>query len=131
MEQITVEEFHRRAKAQGVSAREHIALVCPICGTPQSITSLLKAGAPPDRVENFLGFSCEGRFSNAGPCPSERDMSRKATQRRAVRGCNWTLGGLFRLHRLEVITPGGLQPSFELATPEQAAELERQMGPPS
>lgn len=35
--------------------------------------------------------------------------------------CNWTLGGLFRLHELEVITPDGkAHPTFAVATPAQA-----------
>jgi hypothetical protein len=35
--------------------------------------------------------------------------------------CNWTLGGLFRTHTLEVVTPDGKKhPRFEVATPEQA-----------
>ena len=35
--------------------------------------------------------------------------------------CNWTLGGLFALHKLEVVTPDGEKhPRFELATPAEA-----------
>ena len=124
VEQITFEEFHIRAKAQGVSAREHIAFVCVVCGTVQSIASLIKAGAAPEKAEGFLGFSCEGRVSSAGPWPSKRDKSVKAKQRRLVRGCNWSLGGLFKIHQLEVVTDKGPQPSFVLATPEQAHALE-------
>ena len=127
VEQITVEEFHRRCKAQGVSAREHVAVVCPMCGTPQSIASLLRAGAPADKVEDYLGVLCEGRFTDAGPWPAEWRRSAEVKKRRLVRGCDWTLGGLFRIHRLKVITERGPQPCFELATPEQAAELQRSM----
>lgn len=127
VERITVEEFHRRCKAQGVSAREHIALVCPVCGTAQSMASLIRAGAAADKVENFLGFSCEGRFRDAGPWPSAANKSTDATQRRLVRGCDWTLGGLFTIHRLEVVTDDGPHPCFELATPEQARALETLM----
>lgn len=125
MEQITKEEFHARIKDQGVSAREHIALKCPICGTVQSIASLRKVGVEAARCENVIGFSCEGRFTNAGAWVSDGDTSRKAAARRKIRGCNWTLGGLFKLHKLEVLTPEGPQPSFEVATPEEAKALER------
>lgn len=132
METIKIEEFHARLKAQAVSAREHVALVCPICGTPQSLASLFAAQGKTDvsRAEGMIGFSCEGRLTNAGPWPSDKDKSAKANLRRLVRGCDWTLGGLFRIHRLEVVTQDGRAwPSFEVATPEQAQTLERLIGP--
>lgn len=128
MESITIAELHHRFKKQGVSAREHISFKCPVCGTVQSIASLAKAGAPTDKVENFLGFSCEGRFSNAGPWPSDKKKGRAVDARRAVRGCDWTLGGLFRIHTLEVINDEGKpQPIFEVASAEEAQALERLM----
>jgi hypothetical protein len=127
IERISHEEFLQRLKTQGVS-REHLALVCPICGTVQSMASLIKAGAAPDKVDGDFGFSCEGRFSRAGPWPSVSAETEKAKQRRLVRGCDWTLGGLLHLHRLEVMTADGPRPCFELATPEQALELATLMG---
>lgn len=117
MERIDTAELHRRMKEQGVSAREHIAFKCPICSTVQSMASLLRAGVPAERVENYIGFSCEGRFTGAGPHKPGSD----------TRGCDWTLGGLFSLHTLEVMLPDGkAQPSFALATPDEAKELEAQ-----
>lgn len=128
VERITVEELHARLKAQGVSAREHAASVCPACGTVQSIASLVRAGVDPERAETAMGFSCEGRWTKAGQWPSDKDKSAKAKVRRAVRGCDWTLGGLFRIHRLEVLTPDGkAHPFFEIATAEQAQALERSL----
>src|SRR5258708_33418355 len=111
MEVISVEEAHARMKAQQVSARDHVAFKCPICGTVQSMTSLVKAGAPQEKVENLIGFSCEGRFTGVGPFPSPKDKTAKARKRRAQRGCDWTLGGFFRVHKLEVETPDGRQSS--------------------
>lgn len=36
-------------------------------------------------------------------------------------GCNWTLGGFFRTHELEVVTEDGEHhPRFEPVTPEEA-----------
>jgi hypothetical protein len=123
-EEITIAEAHRRMRAQGVSAREHVAFICPICATAQSIASLLRAGAPLDRVENYIGFSCEGRFTGAGPWPNDPAAQRARTKR----GCDWTLGGLLRLHRLEVVTEDGdRQPSFEIASADIAQALEREM----
>lgn len=117
VEVIPVEEFHRRLKAQGVSSREHVALKCQMCGTVQSATSLIRAGAGKDfaSVERFIGFSCVGRFTGAGAPRKEPDGS----------PCNWTLGGLLRFHKLEVQTPDGERhPCFEVATPEEALALE-------
>lgn len=119
IERIDVSEFHRRLKSQGVPNHNHSALVCPICKTVQSMASLVMAGATDSQAERQIGFSCEGRFTGAGPWPSKPTAKRKA-----VRGCDWSLGGLFRLHQLEVITEDGeAHPRFVIATPEQAREL--------
>lgn len=130
-ESITVEEAHRRMKAQGVSSNKHVAFVCPVCGTVQSMASLVAAGCPKDKVESYIGFSCEGRWTGAGPWPSGGDRSAKGL-RRTYPGCDWTLGGLFRIHRLEVVMPDRAepQPCFEIASPEQAQALEAQLRPP-
>ena len=119
MERITVDELYSRFKAQGVSDRKDIAFKCPICATVQSMRSLIKAGAgeTEDEVEKFVGFSCVGRFSNAGP-------HKPGTK--PGKGCDWTLGGVFRVHTLEVETPDGkVHPRFEIATPEEAQEHAR------
>jgi hypothetical protein len=118
MRKISVNEFHEELHAQGVSGREHLALKCPVCGTIQSGTSLIRAGAGTtmDEVERFLGFSCVGRFTDAGP-------HRKDTP--SGGGCDWTLGGLFKLHELEVEMPDGtVHPTFEPASAEEAQALE-------
>jgi hypothetical protein len=128
MEQITIDQLHARFKEQGVSAREHIAFKCLNCGTIQSIASLVKAGCPSEDAEKYVGFSCEGRFSNAGPYPGEKNKTDKAKARRKVRGCDWTLGGLFRLHKVEVLNADGKpQPIFEIASADEAQALERLM----
>lgn len=128
-ERITLAEAHARFKAQGVSDNSHVAFVCPICGTVQSMASLIAAGCKADDVEQRVAFSCEGRFSGAGPWPSDKDKSAKAKKRREVRGCDWTLGGLLHLHELEIEFPDSAEPrpTFVIATPEQAKELERRM----
>lgn len=111
-------------KAQDVSAREHVAFKCVICGTIQSMASLIRAGATPDEAEKLIGFSCEGRLTDAGPWPNRSQRGAIHTARRKVRGCDWTLGGLFRIHKLEVINAEGKkQPSFEIATKEEAQAL--------
>ena len=120
---LTIPQFHAELKAQGVSSQQHSALICPICKTVQSMASLVKAGASQDEAERMIGFSCEGRLTNAGPMPGNPSAKRKA-----IRGCDWSLGGLFKLHVLEVEDEeGGKHPRFEVAPPEDAKALEESM----
>lgn len=119
MRSVTVEKFKEEMLAQGMTTHVDVAFVCPLCGTVQSARDLIAAGAGNDfdSVEKYLAFSCVGRFTGAQQPRKVRDG----------RPCNWTLGGLFKLHTLEVLTPDGHRhPRFELATPEQAqAHAER------
>lgn len=109
---INLEQFTAILLLQGVPM-EHLAFKCPICKTVQSASDLIAAGAGQnfDQVEKYLAFSCVGRFTNAGP--HEGNAPGK--------GCDWSLGGLFRLHELEVITEEGeSHPRFMPASPEEA-----------
>jgi hypothetical protein len=128
VETITLDEAHKRMDAQGVSHARHYAFRCPICATVQSLASLVGAGADPETVERYIAFSCEGRFSGAGPAARRDDKSAKAEKRRAVRGCDWTLGGLFQLNKLAIAYPDGkTSPSFEIASAEEAKALQAMM----
>ena len=114
MRRITIKEFHAELKNQKVNSMEDLAFTCPICHTIQSARDLIAAGAGNnlEEVERYLAFSCIGRFTNVGP-------HKKGTP--PGHGCNWTLGGLFSLHTLEVVTEDGkIHPRFEIATPEEA-----------
>ena len=114
---MTLKEFHDALKAQGVASRRHAALKCPMCGTVQSMHSLIQAGAgkTEDDVEKYAGFSCVGRWTGAGSPRPKPDGE----------PCNWTLGGLLTLHELEVITPDGQRhPRFAPASPKEAQALE-------
>lgn len=87
---------------------------CPICCTAESGADLVAAGAGGDfdAAQHYLGFSCIGRFTGAGG-------QVKATP--PGKSCNWTLGGLFQMHELEVITEDGERhPLFEPASPTEA-----------
>lgn len=113
MKTLSLEEFHAELRAQGVP-RQHLAFKCPVCGTVQSMADLISAGAgaDEDEVEKFVGFSCVGRWTNAGPWKQGEAPGR---------GCDWSLGGLFRLHEVEVVTPDGVRhPRFQPATSEEA-----------
>lgn len=114
---VSLVDFHAELKGQGVASHEDFAFRCPICGTVQSARSLIAAGAGSrfEDVEKFLAFSCVGRWTNAGP------HKRNAA---AGRGCDWTLGGLFSLHRMAVDDGTGQPlPCFEPALPEEAQRL--------
>ncbi|WP_293857286.1 VVA0879 family protein [uncultured Alsobacter sp.] len=118
MRQITVDQFRAELVAQGVSSHEHFAFRCPMCGTIQSGQDLIKAGAGKTfaEVERYIAFSCVGRWTGAGAPRKKPDG----------KPCDWTLGGLFALHKLEVVTPEGQTcPRFEPATPEEAQAHEK------
>ena len=113
MKTMTLDEYHAALRAQGVKDRADLVMICPMCGTLQTGNDLIRAGAGNTfaEVEKYLGFSCVGRWTGAGSPRKEPDG----------RPCNWTLGGLFQMHKLEVVTPDGEKhPRFEVATPEQA-----------
>lgn len=112
MKSMSEKDFVATVKSQGVP-REHLAFKCPMCGTIQSAADFIKAGAGKDfdEVSGYLGFSCVGRFLKSGPPRKERDG----------KPCNWTLGGLFQMHDLEVVTESGERhPHFEPATRGEA-----------
>lgn len=118
MEKIDQTTWHDRIRAQGTPDRRDIAFVCPICRTVQSMRSFDAVGKA-DIAENQVGFSCIGRQTNAGPHKRGEDPGR---------GCDWTLGGLLRLHDLEVTTDDGVvHPTFALASSEQAEVLAGQL----
>ena len=118
MERLTILEFQDRCREQD-HAREDIAFVCPVCATVQSMNSLVAAGASFSDAERMIGFSCEGRLTGAGEWPRN-----PYHRRRTTRGCDWSLGGLFRIHVLEVVDQTGtIHPMFKLGTNEQAKLL--------
>ena len=89
MKTMTLAEFEDVMKSQGVHI-EDVTFECPRCRTLQSANDLIAAGAGKDldAVEGYLAFSCIGRWDES-------------------KGCDWTLGGLFQFHELEVITADG------------------------
>lgn len=115
---IDLNEFRRRLKEQGVSDRRHAAFICPLCKIPQSIQSFIAIGCSEETAERQIGFSCIGRQAGA-PAPRKEPDGQP---------CNWTLGGLLRLHELEVVDgEGKAHPYFEIATPEIAQQLEKSL----
>ncbi|WP_172565552.1 VVA0879 family protein [Vibrio navarrensis] len=103
---LTIEEFQARIKAQGHKDAIDVTFQCPKCKTLQSLRQLMEAtGLDRQEAGRYLGFSCIGRFNN-------KEI-----------GCDWTLGGLFQIHELEVVDEEGKRhPHFMPMTPEQAED---------
>jgi hypothetical protein len=113
MRSLTIAEFHAEIKAQGVKHTSDVAFKCVVCDTVQSMADFVAAGCSIKEAESFIGFSCIGRQTNAGPF-------RKGESKPGA-GCDWSLGGLFKLHVLEVVDNEGRAHSrFELASPAEA-----------
>lgn len=115
LKQLTEEQWATLLRDQNVP-REHLAFKCPMCGSIQSATDLIRAGAGEDfkAVSGHINYSCVGRWTKAGPPKSGNGP------------CNWTLGGLFQTHTMEVVTAGGNIPTFEPCTPQEAQDHMKQ-----
>lgn len=106
-QQMTIEQFHASIKAQGAASKLDVTLICPMCGFHQSPRDLIEAGAGEnfEDVEKYVGFSCVGRWTGAGSPRNKPDG----------KPCNWTLGGMFKTHKIEVVADGIAHPRFEVA----------------
>lgn len=121
-ERITHKALLARLEAQGVKKSGDYAFRCVVCNTVQSMRSLKLAGCPDEHLEGCIGFSCVGRWTNAGPW----------TLGSLQVGCDWTIGGLFGALGRGIIVEfeGSDCARFDVATPEEAQELERRGGEP-
>jgi len=101
MRTITVQKFVAEAKRRFGEKPALWKVKCPRCGTPQTAEDFREYTDLDDAtIATQIGYSCIGRHTE--------EM-----------GCDWTLGGLFRIHELEIIDPeGNPHPHFELADPE-------------
>jgi len=94
---VSLEDFMAQATALYGDDPAKWKFKCPRCGEVQSAEDLVAAGVDKDDVQKYMGFSCIGRFTDD-------------------KGCDWTLGGLFRLHELEIVDEeGNHHPYFDLA----------------
>lgn len=123
VESITIDEMMERCRAQGVPTPRDYAFVCPACKTVQSMRSLMKAGMDKNAADHMMAYGCEGRHTGVGPIGGK--------SRKGIRGCDWSLGGLFRIHTLEIVYPDEPdrkpRPCFTIATPAQAMGLMAEM----
>ncbi|MCG8430998.1 MAG: hypothetical protein MJA29_07485 [Candidatus Omnitrophica bacterium] len=99
MERMVIKQSDFRdmaAKLYGDNPR-YWKFKCPRCGTAQSGDDLVRAGLSDEEAQKQMGFSCIGRTDKK-------------------KGCDWTLGGLFQIHKIEIEDDDGVKhPFFELA----------------
>jgi len=87
--------------------------VCPMCNKVQSVQDFLnlKERMDEDTIRGHIGFSCIGTFNGRGTEILFNDNNEKSKH-----GCNYTLGGLFQIHTIEIKdNDGKTHPRFELA----------------
>jgi len=96
---IPLDEFLAEAEKRFGKDRKKWKFVCPQCKTQQSFDDFKKfTKLANEEIEGYLGFSCIGRY----------------TEKKV--GCDWSLGGLFQLHEVEVVDGEGKRhPRFKLA----------------
>lgn len=94
---ITVDEWNSEGVRRfGKRARDW-QFVCPHCQTIQSAQDYMDAGLDKETILGVLAYSCVGRFTRS-------------------KGCDWTLGGLFQIHTLEIVDEAGKShPRMEFA----------------
>jgi hypothetical protein len=103
MKTISLDDFKAEAEKRFGPDTTQWQFVCPSCGTAQTAADFVAAGISKEDVNKYIGFSCIGRQDNE-------------------KGCDWSLGGLFQIHTLEIITPDGQHHKhFELAEVQQEA----------
>ena len=108
MKELSYKEWINKAIELFGKDSKNWGFVCPSCGHIQSVKSVLEHNPSlnPEDVKKWINYSCEGRYNEG-------------------EGCDWTLGGLFKIHKLEINYLGKEIPSFEFAK-EGLSEREEQ-----
>jgi hypothetical protein len=95
MKRLSLKEYTDLFEERFGKDHKNWKVKCPHCGEVQSIQDFLELNI--EDPMNKWGFSCIGRWDKK-------------------RGCDWTLGGLFQIHHLEVLDEeGNAHPRFEVA----------------
>lgn len=103
---LTKDEWLQRGKERFGKDYKEWKFKCPSCGNIQSIHDFEDASI--ENPEQKVFFSCIGRWNG-----HDNDMLSGKSP------CNYTLGGLFKLHHVEVINEEGYITSvFEFAESE-------------
>lgn len=107
IEKISIDQWLAVGEQLFGTNPENWKFKCTACGHSQSIAEV-KERHPTlgsDEIKRWIHVSCEGR---QWACRGRKPEA----------GCDWTLGGLFRIHKLEVDTGEGLKPAFEFDHPD-------------
>lgn len=83
---IPVSEWREKGKLLFGGSMENWKFKCPHCGQSQTLAEFRANGI--EKPEGKFYYSCIGRWVKS-------------------RGCNWTLGGLFQIHKTEVVDEDG------------------------
>lgn len=101
MEQIksyTMDQWNAEGVKRFGENVDNWLFVCPKCKTIQSVKELKEVTPEGEDWRSYIAFSCIGRFN------------------KEKKGCNWTLGGLFRIHTAEIVHEKSIpRPIFEFA----------------
>lgn len=93
MEVLTLKEWKEKAESLFGNDVKKWKFKCPKCGQVQSLQDFIDAKI--EKPETKFYFSCIGRWVTGI-------------------GCDWTLGGLLRIHKIEVTNEDGENiPVFE------------------
>ncbi len=97
MRVLTIDEWRKEGTDKFGDRWSLWKFQCVKCGNIQCGKDFESIGLTPEEIEKVVFFSCIGRW--------KKDV-----------GCDWTLGGLFRIHKLEVTNAEGVPiPAFEFA----------------
>lgn len=102
MKTVTLEDFQTEGERRFGKERKNWQLQCPQCKQAMIAEDYRAAGVLVDDINKYVGFSCVGRFNDG------------------KKGCDWTLGGLFQIHELEIQDEeGNMHPHFDFPPEEQ------------
>lgn len=99
---MTRDEYIALAEKHWGKDNKNWLFECPHCHTYQGFHNFVEAGVEKAKIEDYLGFSCIGRFTDK-------------------LGCDWTLGGLFQIHEVEVDYEGKKYRRFKIAEPKEVS----------
>lgn len=102
--EITYKTWLEEAKKRYKTSKE-IRFKCPVCGHIATVAEYDEAGAP----NGAIGFSCIGRYLNAGPI--KRAFGNES-KHKLPGPCDYTGGGLIGLNPIRVIFDDGSDSTF-------------------
>jgi len=93
---ISKNEFLMLGEQLYGGGQRHWKFRCPSCSEVQTFQDFIDGGVSSEVAMNRFYFSCIGRLIPG-------------------RGCDWSLGGLFAIHTVEVVSDGEIIPVMEFA----------------